>query len=843
MNNQFSQKVSDIIVYSKEEANRLKSSYIGPEHLLLGMLRDGEGKAIEILSKLKTNLTDIKKQIEAILKEHADDMLLPDADVPLSNGAAKILKLCILEARVMKSQVADTEHVLLAILKDKDNLAATVLEANHVNYQQVFEQLSLQPDISAGMGFTEDDDDEEEMNQSRSSHGSGERQQQAQTASRKPTNDTVLDNFGTDMTKAAEEGRLDPVVGREREIERLAQILSRRKKNNPILIGEPGVGKSAIVEGLALRIIQKKVSRILFDKRVVALDMTAVVAGTKYRGQFEERIRSILNELQKNPNVILFIDEIHTIVGAGSAAGSMDAANMLKPALARGEIQCIGATTLDEYRKNIEKDGALERRFQKVMVEPTTADETLQILRNIKDKYEDHHNVNYTDAALEACVKLTDRYITDRNFPDKAIDALDEAGSRVHLTNVSVPKEIEDQEKLIEEAKNNKNEAVKSQNFELAASFRDKEKELAVQLDVMKKDWEERLKDNRETVDEEEIANVVSMMSGIPVQRMAQAEGIKLAGMKEDLQSKVIAQDDAIKKLVKAILRSRVGLKDPNKPIGTFMFLGPTGVGKTHLAKELAKYMFGSSDALIRIDMSEFMEKFTVSRLVGAPPGYVGYEEGGQLTEKVRRKPYSIVLLDEIEKAHPDVFNLLLQVMDEGRLTDSYGRMVDFKNTVIIMTSNIGPRQLKEFGRGVGFATQSRLDDKEFSRSVIQKALNKSFAPEFINRVDEIITFDQLSLEAITKIIDIELKGLYNRIESIGYKLVIEDKAKQFVASKGYDVQYGARPLKRAIQTYLEDGLSELIISADLNEGDTITVSLNEEKGELEMKNEAKTAE
>ena len=669
MNNQFSQKVSDIIVYSKEEANRLKSSYIGPEHLLLGMLRDGEGKAIEILSKLKTNLTDIKKQIEAILKEHADDMLLPDADVPLSNGAAKILKLCILEARVMKSQVADTEHVLLAILKDKDNLAATVLEANHVNYQQVFEQLSLQPDISAGMGFTEDDDDEEEMNQSRSSHGSGERQQQAQTASRKPTNDTpVLDNFGTDMTKAAEEGRLDPVVGREREIERLAQILSRRKKNNPILIGEPGVGKSAIVEGLALRIIQKKVSRILFDKRVVALDMTAVVAGTKYRGQFEERIRSILNELQKNPNVILFIDEIHTIVGAGSAAGSMDAANMLKPALARGEIQCIGATTLDEYRKNIEKDGALERRFQKVMVEPTTADETLQILRNIKDKYEDHHNVNYTDAALEACVKLTDRYITDRNFPDKAIDALDEAGSRVHLTNVSVPKEIEDQEKLIEEAKNNKNEAVKSQNFELAASFRDKEKELAVQLDVMKKDWEERLKDNRETVDEEEIANVVSMMSGIPVQRMAQAEGIKLAGMKEDLQSKVIAQDDAIKKLVKAILRSRVGLKDPNKPIGTFMFLGPTGVGKTHLAKELAKYMFGSSDALIRIDMSEFMEKFTVSRLVGAPPGYVGYEEGGQLTEKVRRKPYSIVLLDEIEKAHPDVFNLLLQVMDEGRL-------------------------------------------------------------------------------------------------------------------------------------------------------------------------------
>lgn len=843
MNNQFSQKVSDIIVYSKEEANRLRSSYIGPEHLLLGLLRDGEGKAIEILSKLKINLTDIKQQIERILKQNADEMLLPDADIPLSNESAKVLKLCILEARVMKSSMADAEHVLLAILKDRDNLAANVLEANNVSYQKIFEQLSLQPDINAGMGFTEDDDDDDEMGEARSGHTPGG-SQQAQATARKPANDTpVLDNFGTDMTKAAEEGKLDPVVGREKEIERLAQILSRRKKNNPILLGEPGVGKSAIVEGLALRIVQKKVSRILFDKRVVALDMTSVVAGTKYRGQFEERIRSILNELQKNPNVILFIDEIHTIVGAGSAAGSMDAANILKPALARGEIQCIGATTLDEYRKNIEKDGALERRFQKVMVEPTTPEETLQILRNIKEKYEDHHNVNYTDAALDACVKLTDRYITDRNFPDKAIDALDEAGSRVHLINVNVPKEIEEQEQLIEEARNKKNDAVKSQNFELAASFRDKEKELATQLDVMKQEWEERLKDNRETVDAEEIANVVSMMSGIPVQRMAQAEGIKLAGMKDDLQSKVIAQDPAIEKLVKAILRSRVGLKDPNKPIGTFMFLGPTGVGKTHLAKELAKYMFGSADALIRIDMSEYMEKFTVSRLVGAPPGYVGYEEGGQLTEKVRRKPYSIVLLDEIEKAHPDVFNLLLQVMDEGRLTDSYGRIVDFKNTVVIMTSNVGTRQLKDFGRGVGFATQNRLDDKEFSRGVIQKALNKSFAPEFINRVDEIITFDQLSLEAITKIIDIELKGLYNRIEAIGYQLIIEDKAKQFIASKGYDVQFGARPLKRAIQTYLEDGLSELIVSSTLKDGDSIVVSLNEEKGELEMKSSSTLVE
>lgn len=603
------------------------------------------------------------------------------------------------------------------------------------------------------------------------------------------------------MTRAAEEGKLDPVVGRVKEIERLAQILSRRKKNNPILIGEPGVGKSAIVEGLALRIVEKKVSRILFDKRVIALDMTAVVAGTKYRGQFEERIRSILNELKKNPNIILFIDEIHTIVGAGSAAGSMDAANMLKPALARGEIQCIGATTLDEYRQNIEKDGALERRFQKVIVEPTTAEETLQILKNIKDKYEDHHNVNYTDAALEACVKLTDQYITDRNFPDKAIDALDEAGSRVHLTNITAPKEIEEQEKLIDEMKSLKNEAVRLQNFELAASYRDKEKEYTNQLDTLKEEWEKSLKENRETVDDEQIAEVVSMMSGVPVQRMAQAEGMKLLGMKDDLLSKVIGQDKAIATLVKAIQRSRVGLKDPNKPIGTFMFLGPTGVGKTHLAKELAKLMFGSADALIRIDMSEYMEKFTVSRLVGAPPGYVGYEEGGQLTEKVRRKPYSIVLLDEIEKAHPDVFNILLQVMDEGRLTDSYGRTVDFKNTIVIMTSNIGTRQLKEFGKGIGFAAQIRTDDKEYSRSVITKALNKSFAPEFINRLDEIITFDQLDLNALTRIIDIELKGLYSRVEHIGYKLVIDEDAKKFVATKGYDVQFGARPLKRAIKT------------------------------------------
>ena len=834
MNNQFTQRVSDIIMYSKEEANRLRNSYIGPEHLLLGLIREGEGKAIEILFNLQINLQDIKNQLEAIVKNNAENDTTYDENISFNDKASKVLKLCILEAKLLRNIAADSEHILLAIMKVKDNAAFHVLESNGVTYEKI--KLTLQPDTHAGLGFSEDEDEDEDIRQSPSGNKSNAAQQQARPAQKKPANDTpVLDNFGTDMTKAAEEGKLDPVVGRVKEIERLAQILSRRKKNNPILIGEPGVGKSAIVEGLALRIVEKKVSRILFDKRVIALDMTAVVAGTKYRGQFEERIRSILNELKKNPNIILFIDEIHTIVGAGSAAGSMDAANMLKPALARGEIQCIGATTLDEYRQNIEKDGALERRFQKVIVEPTTAEETLQILKNIKDKYEDHHNVNYTDAALEACVKLTDRYITDRNFPDKAIDALDEAGSRVHLTNITAPKEIEEQEKLIDEMKSLKNEAVRLQNFELAASYRDKEKEYTNQLDTLKEEWEKSLKENRETVDDKQIAEVVSMMSGVPVQRMAQAEGMKLLGMKDDLLSKVIGQDKAIATLVKAIQRSRVGLKDPNKPIGTFMFLGPTGVGKTHLAKELAKLMFGSADALIRIDMSEYMEKFTVSRLVGAPPGYVGYEEGGQLTEKVRRKPYSIVLLDEIEKAHPDVFNILLQVMDEGRLTDSYGRTVDFKNTIVIMTSNIGTRQLKEFGKGIGFAAQVRTDDKEYSRSVITKALNKSFAPEFINRLDEIITFDQLDLDALTRIIDIELKGLYSRVKNIGYKLVIDEDAKKFVATKGYDVQFGARPLKRAIQNNLEDGISELILGSEMAAGDTIKVSYDKEKDLIVM--------
>ena len=834
MNNQFTQRVSDIIMYSKEEANRLRNSYIGPEHLLLGLIREGEGKAIEILFNLQINLQDIKNQLEAIVKNNAENDTTYDENISFNDKASKVLKLCILEAKLLRNIAADSEHILLAIMKVKDNAAFHVLESNGVTYEKI--KLTLQPDTHAGLGFSEDEDEDEDIRQSPSGNKSNAAQQQARPAQKKPANDTpVLDNFGTDMTKAAEEGKLDPVVGRVKEIERLAQILSRRKKNNPILIGEPGVGKSAIVEGLALRIVEKKVSRILFDKRVIALDMTAVVAGTKYRGQFEERIRSILNELKKNPNIILFIDEIHTIVGAGSAAGSMDAANMLKPALARGEIQCIGATTLDEYRQNIEKDGALERRFQKVIVEPTTAEETLQILKNIKDKYEDHHNVNYTDAALEACVKLTDRYITDRNYSDKATDALGEVGSRVHLTNITAPKEIEEQEKLIDEMKSLKNEAVRLQNFELAASYRDKEKEYTNQLDTLKEEWEKSLKENRETVDDEQIAEVVSMMSGVPVQRMAQAEGMKLLGMKDDLLSKVIGQDKAIATLVKAIQRSRVGLKDPNKPIGTFMFLGPTGVGKTHLAKELAKLMFGSADALIRIDMSEYMEKFTVSRLVGAPPGYVGYEEGGQLTEKVRRKPYSIVLLDEIEKAHPDVFNILLQVMDEGRLTDSYGRTVDFKNTIVIMTSNIGTRQLKEFGKGIGFAAQVRTDDKEYSRSVITKALNKSFAPEFINRLDEIITFDQLDLDALTRIIDIELKGLYSRVENIGYKLVIDEDAKKFVATKGYDVQFGARPLKRAIQNNLEDGISELILGSEMAAGDTIKVSYDKEKDLIVM--------
>lgn len=822
MNNQFSQKVSEILIYSKQEAIRLNSDHVGPEHLLLGLLKEGSGRAIEVLQKkLYVDLGTIKNEIEARIEKQSNDYTYSHAritnenEVMLDETSARILRLGILEARLLKKEVVSDEHLLLAILKQHDNMAAQVLERNDVTYSLVFEELSLkQADVNAGMnGYDEDEEDAPGQSNGNNNLGNGQQVQQTQT--KRPINDTpTIDMFGMDLTKAAELGRLDPVVGREKEIERLAQILSRRKKNNPVLIGEPGVGKSAIVEGLALRIIEKKVSRVLFNKRVVSLDMTSVVAGTKYRGQFEERIRTILKELKDNPDVILFIDEIHTIVGAGSAPGSMDAANMLKPALARGEIQCIGATTLDEYRKSIEKDGALERRFQKVIVEPTSPEETLQILKNIKEKYEDHHNVSYTQEALEACVKLTGRYISDRNFPDKAIDALDEAGSRVHLTNISVPKEIEEQEQEIDRLKQLRMSAVKAQNYELAANYRDKEKSMQLQLDEMKRIWEESLKDNREVVDEGQIADVVSMMSGVPVQRMAQAESIRLKGMREALTGKIIAQDAAVDKLVRAIQRSRVGLKDPNRPIGTFMFLGPTGVGKTLLAKELATYMFGSSDALIRIDMSEYMEKFTVSRLVGAPPGYVGYEEGGQLTEKVRRRPYSIILLDEIEKAHGDVFNLLLQVMDEGRLTDSYGRTIDFKNTVIIMTSNIGTRQLKEFGRGIGFSALLNVDDdKEHSRSIIQKALNKSFAPEFLNRIDEIITFDQLDRPAIRRIVDLELAQLMKRVENLGYKLEVTDKVKDFISDHGFDIQFGARPLRRAIQTYLEDGISELLIN------------------------------
>ena len=841
MNNPFTPRVSDIINYSKEEAIRLRNSYIGPEHLLLGILREGEGKAIEVLFNLQIDLKQLKIEMENRLSALQEGDAMDENELNFNDVASRILKLCILESKQMKCEAVDSEHILLAIMRQKNNKASQLLEEHEVTYDKVMELLTLQPDAPrAGLGFEEDEDEEEDhsmLQRPQSPQGqSGNTQQTRTTQQKKTANETpILDNFGTDLTRAAEEGKLDPVVGREKEIERVAQILSRRKKNNPVLIGEPGVGKSAIVEGLALRIVEKKVSRILFNKRVVTLDMASVVAGTKYRGQFEERIRSIIKELQKNPDVILFIDEIHTLVGAGSAAGSMDAANMLKPALARGEIQCIGATTLDEYRKNIEKDGALERRFQKIIVEPTTPEETLQILRNIKDRYEDHHNVTYTDAALEACVKLADRYITDRFFPDKAIDALDEAGSRVHLINISVPKEIEEQEKQIDEMKNRKNEAVRLQNFELAASFRDKEKELSTQLDIMKENWEKSLRENRETVDDEQIANVVSMISGIPVQKMAQTEGMRLMGMKDDLMGKVIGQDKAIETLVKAIRRSRIGLKDPNRPIGTFMFLGPTGVGKTHLAKELAKFMFGSADALIRVDMSEYMEKFTVSRLVGAPPGYVGYEEGGLLTEKVRRKPYSIVLLDEIEKAHPDVFNILLQVLDEGHLTDTNGRTVDFKNTIVIMTSNVGTRQLKDFGKGIGFTSGQAENMKDYSRGIITKALNKQFAPEFLNRLDEIINFDQLEMESLVKIVDIELEGLYKRVESIGYKLIMDEEARKFIANKGYDIQYGARPLKRAIQTHVEDALAEVILGSEIQEGDTIRGTYDKEKDAIVM--------
>ena len=839
MENNFSQRVRKIMSYSREEAGRLQNSYLGPEHLMLGILRNGEGLAVQALNDFGIDLNDLKLDVDSRIISQQDMPLNSDnKEVVLTKSTEKILRLSILEARLTKSKETDSEHLLLAILKDSDNIAAQTLESRNLNYAGAFMYIKnsteeeIDKDLSPKMGadFTDDEDDDSLDN---AAPYQNVNTQQSRQASDTP----VLDNFGTDMTKAAQENKLDPIVGREKEIERLAQILSRRKKNNPILIGEPGVGKSAIVEGLALRIIQKKVSRVLFDKRVISLDMASVVAGTKYRGQFEERIKAILNELSKNPNIILFIDEIHTIVGAGGATGSLDAANMLKPALARGEIQCIGATTLDEYRKNIEKDGALERRFQKVLVEPTTAEETLQILKNIKERYEEHHNVKYTDAALEACVKLTDRYITDRNFPDKAIDALDEAGSRMRLSNIHVPPIIEELENSLKEIVDQKTNAVKAQKYELAASFRDKQRQLLLQLEQEETNWEQQLKEKPQTVDEEKVAEVISMMSGIPVQSIAEAEGLKLLGMGDTLKKAVVGQDNAIDKIVKAIRRNRVGLKDPNKPIGTFMFLGPTGVGKTHLAKKIAEQLFDSPDALIRIDMSEYMEKFTVSRLVGAPPGYVGYEEGGLMTEKVRRRPYSVVLLDEIEKAHPDVFNLLLQVLDEGHLTDSLGHKIDFKNTILIMTSNVGTRQLKDFGKGVGFSAGNAIDNinNEYSRGIIQKALNKTFSPEFLNRIDDIVTFDQLSRESINKIIDIDMSDFNNRIKELGYTLVLTDEAKGFIADKGYDIQFGARPLKRAIQTYLEDEIAELILTGNLKEGDIIEATLDKETNKIKV--------
>ena len=827
MKNEFSQKITEILSLGKIEANRLHCRTICPEHLLLGIMRAKSSGTRKVFDTLDVDIDKVINDLELHISQSVAVTSDATSEVEMNMDAAKVLRFTTLEARNLKDDADAGQMLLLGILKDEQNAASGILRSNNVTYDRVREIINNGRGSHPKSGFGFNDYDEEEDDRPMRNDASNTASGNSSTATKQPTssNDTpVLDNFGVDMTKAAREGRLDPIVGREKEIERISQILSRRKKNNPVLIGEPGVGKSALVEGLAQRIVERKTSRLLFDKRVVALDMTAVVAGTKYRGQFEERLRSILTELENNPNIILFIDEIHTIIGAGSTPGSMDAANILKPALARGELQCIGATTLDEYRKSIEKDGALERRFQKVIVEPTTAAETLTILSNIKDRYEEHHNVIFTDEAIAACVKLTDRYVTDRCFPDKAIDAMDEAGARTHIANISVPIEIEEQEELIARAKKQKDEAVKDQNFELAASLRDEEKRLTAQHKLMVDEWEKELRRSRKTVDAEDIARVVSMISGVPMQRMEQDEWSRLRGMQQELNGKVIAQETAIEKLCKAIRRSRVGLQNPAKPIGTFMFLGPTGVGKTLLAKELAKIMFGSSDAMIRIDMSEYMEKFTVSRLVGAPPGYVGYEEGGQLTERVRRRPYSIVLLDEIEKAHSDVFNMLLQVMDEGRLTDSYGRTVDFRNTVIIMTSNIGTRELKDFGMGVGFASQERAEGKQYSREVIQKALNKKFAPEFLNRIDEIINFDQLGKEAITSIVDIELAVIKRRIEELGYSIALSDNAKSFLADKGYDIQFGARPLKRALQTYIEDEVSELLLDGALHEGDSIIV-------------------
>lgn len=828
MEAKFSPRVKDVISYSREEALRLGHDYIGTEHLLLGLIREGDGVAIKVIKSFGIDTQRLRKSVEDSVRSTSGTNVNL-GNIPLTKQAEKVLKITYLEAKIFKSEVIGTEHLLLSILRDEDNIASQILNQFNVNYEVFKNQLEnfkINPTAEAPQNPADDD---------------GFKDEDSFAAPKKPTDSKsktpVLDNFGRDLTKAAEEGKLDPIVGREKEIERVSQILSRRKKNNPILIGEPGVGKSAIAEGLALRIVQRKVSRVLFNKRVVTLDLASLVAGTKYRGQFEERMKAVMNELEKSPDVILFIDEIHTIVGAGGASGSLDASNMFKPALARGEIQCIGATTLDEYRQYIEKDGALDRRFQKVIVDPATPEETVSILNNIKEKYEEHHNVTYTPEAIDACVSLTTRYMSDRFLPDKAIDAMDEAGSRVHITNIHVPQNIIDIEQKIEEIKVEKNRVVRSQKYEEAAKLRDTEKQLLEQLEVAKAEWEAETKTRKYTVTEENVAEVVSMMTGIPVQHVGQTDSQRLLQMAEELKGQIIGQDDAIIKLSKAIRRTRAGLKDPKKPIGSFIFLGPTGVGKTELAKVLARFMFDSEDSLIRIDMSEYMEKFAVSRLVGAPPGYVGYEEGGQLTEKVRRKPYSVVLLDEIEKAHPDVFNILLQVLDDGILTDSLGRKVDFRNTVIIMTSNIGSRQLKEFGQGVGFTTTAKTTQAETNaRTVIESALKRAFAPEFLNRIDDVIVFNSLKREDIFRIIDIELKELFGRLSAMGYQIRLTDDAKDFIADKGFDASFGARPLNRAIQKYLEDPIAEEILKGELHEGDTLEVNYNKEKEEIEVK-------
>ena len=836
MEAKFSNRVKEVISLSREEALRLGHDYIGTEHLLLGMIREGDGVAISVLKKLGVSIKELRATIEQATKGTATSNVKNLANIPLTRQSEKVLKITYLEAKIFKSQLIGTEHLLLSILREEDNLATQILDKFDVGYDVVKEMLEYQTENPLAQSDT--DEPGEESGRMFSGGGSGPGSGKGETSKGNEKSKTpVLDNFGRDLTKLGEENKLDPIVGREKEIERVAQILSRRKKNNPILIGEPGVGKTAIAEGLALRIVEKKVSRILFGKRVVTLDLASLVAGTKYRGQFEERMKAVMNEIEKSPEVILFIDELHTIVGAGGASGSLDASNMFKPALARGEIQCIGATTLDEYRQHIEKDGALARRFQMVMVEATSVDETLEILNNIKDKYEDHHHVNYSEQALDSCVKLSDRYISDRFLPDKAIDVMDEVGARVHINNINVPGQVMELEEKIEDVKKEKNRVVKSQKYEEAAQLRDNEKKLIAELELEKKKWEDETKTKRYNVEETHVADVIAMMTGIPTKRIAQKEGTKLLAMKDELGAQVIGQTEAIAKLSKAIQRTRVGLKDPHKPIGSFVFLGPTGVGKTEMAKVLSTFLFDKEDSLVRIDMSEYMEKFSVSRLVGAPPGYVGYEEGGQLTEKIRRKPYSVVLLDEIEKAHPDVFNLLLQVLDDGVLTDGLGRKVDFRNTIIIMTSNIGVRDLKDFGAGIGFSTQSKKEGgDELMKSTIQNALKKTFSPEFLNRLDDVIVFNSLSKEHIHEIIDITLSKLFRRIIDLGYDVQLTKKAKEFLSDKGFDPQYGVRPLNRAVQKYLEDPVAEEILKGEIQEGDTLIADWNGKDEELTVK-------